>query len=87
MGHCLKAEALPFPIPLCVLCEPPNLVSAQGYHSGDWGDLLLNDAKENHLSVRGRFRGSSSYAAGAERVWIIIKADRSSTCILLPNDD
>jgi hypothetical protein len=49
VGHCLKAEALPFPIPLCVLCEP-YWVSAQGYHSGDWGDLLLNDAKENDLS-------------------------------------
>ncbi len=57
--------------------------------SGDWGDVPREDAAENRRSVRHGWRILSSYPvgnAGAGRVWIITEADRSSTCILLPED-
>ena len=55
--------------------------------SGDWGDVCRADARENELSVREGFRILSSYplSTGA-KVWIITEADRSSTCILRPED-
>lgn len=58
----------------------------QRHQSGDWGEVPLEDAMENDLSVREGFRIMSSYAVGTERIWIITEAYRSSTCILLPED-
>ena len=58
-----------------------------GRHAcGDWGEVPLEDARENELSVRKGLRILSSYAVGDERLWIITEADRSLTCILLPED-
>lgn len=56
--------------------------------SGDWGAVSAEDARENELSVREGFRVVSSYALGEEgrKVWIITESDRSSTCILLPEE-
>jgi hypothetical protein len=56
------------------------------HHSGDWGEVPLEDARENELSVRESFRIMSSYPVGeaSERIWVITEADRSSTCILHP---
>ena len=58
------------------------------HQGGDWGEVPPEDARENELSVLRGFRIISSYrvGAGGERVWIITEADRSSTCILLPED-
>ncbi len=58
------------------------------HQNGDWGVVSLADAKENEFSVMHGLRILSSYALGraGERVWIITEADRSSTCILLPED-
>jgi hypothetical protein len=56
------------------------------HQSGDWGEVPPEDARENELSVRQGLRIVSSYAVGGERVWIITEADRSSTCILLPEE-
>jgi hypothetical protein len=58
------------------------------HQCSDWGVVPPADAKENEFSVRHGFWISSSYAVGraGERVWIITEADRSSTCILLPED-
>lgn len=53
---------------------------------GDWGDVPPEDARENELSVREGFRIFSSYEIGGERVWIITEWDRSSTCVLLPEE-
>ncbi len=46
------------------------------------------DARENERSVLNGWRVISSYAVGkdGEKVWVITEADRSSTCILLPED-
>lgn len=54
---------------------------------GDWGDVPPEDAAENEFGVRHGFRVVSSYeTAGGTRVWVITEADRSSTCILLPEE-
>lgn len=57
--------------------------------SGDWGSVPSEDARENERSVRDGYRILSSYPVvdtGEERIWIITEADRSSTCLLLPNE-
>lgn len=58
------------------------------HRSGDWGEVPPEDARENDLSVRKGFRIVSSYPVGGNgaRVWIITEWDRSSTCILLPEE-
>lgn len=56
------------------------------HQGGDWGDVLPEDARENDLSVREGFRVLSSYEIAGERIWVITEADRSSTCILLPEE-
>jgi hypothetical protein len=56
--------------------------------SGDWGAVSAEDARENELSLRKGFRIVSSYPLGDEgrKVWVITEADRSSSCILLPEE-
>ncbi len=56
--------------------------------AGDWGEVPPEDARENERSVRNGWRVLSSYPIGEsrERIWVITEADRSSTCILLPED-
>ena len=55
---------------------------------GDWGEVPPEDARENARSLKYGWRVLSSYPVGedGERVWIITEADRSSTCLLLPED-
>jgi hypothetical protein len=54
---------------------------------GDWGDVCPEDAQANDESLRGGKRLLSAYTLhGGTRVWIITEADRSSTCILLPEE-
>ncbi|QIN77535.1 hypothetical protein GBA65_02340 [Rubrobacter marinus] len=54
--------------------------------SGNWGEVSPEDARENELSVRQGFRILSSYPMGGHRIWVITEADRSSTCLLLPEE-
>lgn len=56
------------------------------HQDGDWGNIPAEDVRENELSVREGFRIVSSYEASGAQVWIITEADRSSTCILLPEE-
>ena len=54
---------------------------------GDWGDIPEEDARENERSVREGFRILSAYRTGlGTRLWVITEADRSSTCLLLPEE-
>lgn len=53
---------------------------------GDWGEVPPEDARENELALRGSFRLVSSYPVGGSRLWVITEADRSSTCLLLPEE-
>jgi hypothetical protein len=54
--------------------------------AGDWGDISPEDAAENALSLSQGFRVLSIYRVGAARIWVITEADRSSTCLLLPEE-
>ncbi|CAN5548683.1 hypothetical protein BH24ACT18_BH24ACT18_18720 [soil metagenome] len=64
--------------------DPGELL--ERHQGGDWGEVLTGDAHENRRSVANGWRILSSYTVGTGRVWILTEADRSSTCLLLPND-
>lgn len=55
------------------------------HQAKDWGDVPLEDAAQNDISVRDGFRVLSAYRLSTgERIWIITEADRSVTTIFLP---
>ena len=55
--------------------------------TGDWGDLDEHDRKENDLGLKHDLRILSAYIlSSGVRIWIITEADRSSTCVLLPEE-
>lgn len=54
--------------------------------SGDWGDLTEADIQANQDGLDYGGRLFSSYKMGDGKVWVITEADRSSTCVLLPED-
>ena len=64
--------------------DPGELL--ERHQSGDWGDVPSEDAAENQRSVRHGWRILSAYQVGPRRIWIITEADRSSTCLLLPEE-
>ncbi len=54
---------------------------------GDWGDVDAQDRRENERSLKNGWLLLSRYGVGEGRkVWIITEADRSSTCILRPEE-
>ncbi len=54
---------------------------------GDWGEIPDEDRQENELSLREGYRVLSSYRTRlGTRLWVITEADRSSTCLLLPEE-
>ena len=54
---------------------------------GDWGEVPPEDINENEFSLQHGFRLLSAYRTNAgDRLWVITEADRSSTCILLPEE-
>lgn len=69
-----------------------NNVDMQGllhrHVNGDWGCVPEEDAVENKLSVEKGYRVLSSYLLNdrGDKLWIITEADRSSTCLLLPEE-
>lgn len=54
--------------------------------AGDWGDLDSVDTAANVHAVQHDLRILSSYKFAAGKVWVITEADRSSTCLLLPDE-
>ena len=64
-----------------------NATSLLARHGcGDWGLLPAEDALANWSALDYGLRILSSYPIGNERLWIITEADRSSTCLLLPDE-
>jgi len=65
-----------------------DVLGALGRHVvGDWGELCPEDLAENERSLREGFRLFSSYRSpSGVKFWIITEADRSSTCVLLPEE-
>ncbi len=57
------------------------------HQSGDWGDVDEHARRENETSVINGFRILSAYRlSDGTKIWIITEADRSSTCVLLPEE-
>jgi len=57
------------------------------HHCGDWGDLDECDKQSNEEALEEGLRILSCYRVdGGWRIYIITEADRSSTCILLPEE-
>jgi hypothetical protein len=55
--------------------------------AGDWGDVDQDDKAENNRSVEECCRILSAYhLRDGTKIWVITEADRSSTCILLPEE-
>jgi hypothetical protein len=55
--------------------------------SGDWGQLDDHDRLVNESALLHGGRLLSSYVLeGDERLWCITETDRSSTCLLLPQE-
>jgi len=54
--------------------------------SGDDGDLDAEDKATNVLALQTGARIFSSYLVGDVKLWVITEADRSSTCVLLPEE-
>ena len=54
---------------------------------GDWGDCCPEDLQANEDALRDGARLLSVYkTAKGVKLWIITEADRSSTCVLLPEE-
>jgi hypothetical protein len=54
---------------------------------GDWGAVSSDDAQANDLARKDGERLLSAYRLrDGTKLWIITEADRSSTCILLPEE-
>ena len=66
--------------------SPSSLL--ERHASGDWGEVDGHDRRENEYGLDHGLRLVSSYPVGEDsrQVWIITEADRSSTCVLLPNE-
>jgi hypothetical protein len=66
--------------------DPTDLLAR--HHRGDWGELNAHDRSENTKSLKHGWRLLSSYPLGESgaKIWIITEADRSSTCLLLPDE-
>jgi len=59
----------------------------QQHVSGNWGDLDKEDQRSNDLAVLNDARVFSAYLlSNGEKIWVITEADRSSTCILRPDE-
>lgn len=57
------------------------------HRTGDWGDVDAEDWRVNNEALSGGGRLLSAYTIGeGVRIWIITEADRSSTCVLLPDE-
>lgn len=57
------------------------------HSSGDWGELSENDKQANEDALKYGDRIFSSYrTTNGTKIWVITEADRSSTCILLPEE-
>lgn len=54
---------------------------------GDWGDCCEDDRQANEDALLSGARLLSAYrTAKGVKLWIITEADRSSTCVLLPEE-
>ena len=57
------------------------------HHRGDWGDVDRHDWRANEEALTEGARLLSVYRSeDAVTFWVITEADRTSTCVLLPDE-
>jgi hypothetical protein len=57
------------------------------HQAGDWGALCPEDRRLNDQALRQGARLLSAYhTSKGVKLWLITEADRSSTCLLLPEE-
>ena len=65
--------------------SPQEFLDRHG--SGDWGEVSDEDRQENEFSITQDLRILSAYRLrDGTKLWVITDADRSSTCVLLPEE-
>jgi len=66
--------------------QTPDFFLAK-HASGDWGEVSKGDKKLNDEALVDGGRLLSAYRTlRNERIWVITEADRSSTCLLKPEE-
>jgi hypothetical protein len=78
--------ATPGALHFCATHNINPLSLLRRHAAGDWGSLDATDTAANVHAVQHDLRILSSYKIGNEQVWVITEADRSSTCVLLPDE-
>jgi hypothetical protein len=57
------------------------------HNCGDWGDVCSDDAEANEEAIASGERVFSVYHTKLkQKLYVITEADRSSTCVLLPEE-
>lgn len=64
--------------------NPMTLLSRHA--NGDWGNMDDDDKELNNDALIHGGRIFSSYIVNDVKFWVITEADRSSTCVLLPEE-
>lgn len=82
-----QVVATPGALHAFTLLEEHPLSYLSHHARGEWGDLCMEDALANDEALEGGGRLFSAYKLrDGTKIWIITEADRSSTCILLPEE-
>ena len=81
-----QVVATPGALQFCEANKINPLLLLGRHIAGDWGDLDSADVAANVHAVQHDLRILSSYIFATGKVWVITEADRSSTCLLLPDE-
>lgn len=81
-----SVDATPGALKFCKSHKIDPLVLLGRHIAGDFGDLSIEDVNANVLAVQHDLRIFSSYNFDQDKIWIITEADRSSTCLLMPDE-
>lgn len=72
---------------LAAIPQPEIQRALARHYSGDWGDVCTDDAQANEQALADGTRILSAYhTSDGTKFWVITEADRSSTCVLLPEE-
>lgn len=81
-----QVVATPDALQFCEANQINPLLLLGRHVAGDWGELDSADVAANVHAVQHDLRILSSYKFATGKVWVITEADRSLTCLLLPDE-
>jgi hypothetical protein len=81
-----QVVATPAAIEFCEVNAIHPLTLIHRHCHGDFGNMDREDITANVQAIKSGARVFSSYQVGTNKVWVITESDRTSTCILLPNE-